>query len=198
MRALPILVAFGLAASGCNDRLNIVPMSPGLERMTRQPRFDPYERTMLFEDERTMRVPPEHSIPFGAPPSQSPVETGRADQRYLERLPIPLTRELVQRGRARFDAICANCHGVLGDGYSAVAMNLQLRRPPSLLVPRPPGRIFEVATDGYGMMPGFAWQLDTTDRWAIVAYIAALQLSAGVSLDSLPQPVAYEARRVLR
>ena len=187
-----------LAISACDSRLNVVPPSPGLLRMTEQPRFDPYQQTPLFEDTRTMRVPPEHSVPYAPTALDPALSRSSARGAYVERLPVPLTRELLARGRDRFDAICANCHGVLGDGQSAVAMNLQLRRPPSLLLPRPPGRIFEVATHGYGFMPGFDAQLDDTDRWAIVAYVAALQLSAGVGIDTLPEPVAYEARRLLR
>lgn len=187
-----------LAVAACDTSVNVVPPSPGLLRMTQQPRFDPYEQSTLFDDSRTMRIPPAHTVRFAATPADPALTTGALRGAYVERLPIPLTRELLTRGRERFDAICSNCHGVLGDGQSAVAMNLQLRRPPSLLIPRPPGRIFEVATHGYGFMPGFDAQLDDTDRWAIVAYVAALQLSASVAIATLPEPLADEARRGLR
>jgi hypothetical protein len=79
---------------------------------------------------------------------------------------------------------------VLGDGDSPVARNMQLRRPPSLLEARiraqPPGRIFETITHGFGLMPAHEALLALDERWAVVAYVGALQLAQGVAVDELP------------
>jgi hypothetical protein len=83
---------------------------------------------------------------------------------------------------------CAVCHGVLGDGDSQVALNMSLRRPPSLHLyrDRPDGYIFQVISRGFGLMPSYAGSISVHDRWAVVAYVRALQLSQFASVDQLP------------
>jgi mono/diheme cytochrome c family protein len=116
------------------------------------------------------------------------VATGRGgDGKVLTQVPIPLTRALLERGRARFEVNCAACHGLLGDGVSLVARNMALRPPPSLLAraQQPDGWYFQVMSEGFGLMPSYASALSVEDRWAVVAYLRALQLSQSMRVDRL-------------
>ena len=116
------------------------------------------------------------------------IATGRgADGKVLTRVPIPVTRELLERGRGRFEINCAVCHGYLGDGVSLVARNMSLRPPPSLLAraQQPDGWYFQVMSEGFGVMPSYASHLTVEDRWAVVAYLRALQLSQSQRADQL-------------
>jgi hypothetical protein len=94
------------------------------------------------------------------------------------------------------------CHGLTGDGASAVATNMVLRRPPSLIAAPvtefPPGRVFQVMSVGYALMPAYASELPVPDRWAVVAYLQALQRAAGTRLAELPALVRGEAEQALR
>jgi mono/diheme cytochrome c family protein len=98
-----------------------------------------------------------------------------------------MSRELLELGHKRFDITCGTCHGPLGDGDSIVARQMSLRPPPSLhkYVDRPAGYFFEVITRGFGMMASYAAELSIEERWAVVAYIRALQLSQGVPAREL-------------
>lgn len=116
------------------------------------------------------------------------VATGRGpDGKALARVPVPLTRALLERGRTRFDVNCAVCHGYLADGVSLVARNMSLRPPPSLLAraQMPDGWYFQVMSEGFGVMPSYASALTPEDRWAIVAYLRALQLSQSRTIGEL-------------
>ena len=94
-------------------------------------------------------------------------------------IPVPMTHKLLELGRKRYDITCGTCHGPLGDGDSIVARQMALRPPPSLhrYIDRPAGYIYEVITKGFGMMASYAAELTIEERWAVVAYIRALQLS---------------------
>ena len=146
---------------------------PDLERMKDQPNLRPYQASELFSDGRAMQAPPAHTVPRGSRTS-----------------PPPIDRALLQRGRARFDIFCAACHGRRGDGRSEVARNMELRPPPSLIEQPIRGfsdaRLAGVIGDGYGLMPSYALELPYDERWAVVAYLRALQLSASIEIDRLP------------
>jgi mono/diheme cytochrome c family protein len=108
-------------------------------------------------------------------------------------IPVPVTTALLARGRERFDVVCATCHGVTGTGESIVAEKMAFRRPPSLHLAStrayPPGRLYAIVKDGYGLMPAYASMLDVEERWAIVAYVRALWLSRAASVATLPSSV---------
>jgi mono/diheme cytochrome c family protein len=135
-----------------------------------------------------MRHPPEGTVPYRS--AVDPVlGTGLGpDGRPVAESPVAVDAKLLARGRARFDVFCAACHGVLGDGESQVALNMSLRKPPSLHQFRdvPDGHFFRVMTSGFGLMPSYAAELSVEDRWAVVAYVRALQLSQHATLDRLP------------
>ena len=111
----------------------------------------------------------------------------------------PVTRALVEQGRAHFDRICAACHGIRGDGDSVVATKMLLRAPPSVLEPRVRSlsdeQLREVIERGYGLMPSYASELSPDDRWATVAYVRALEIAQGVDVTILPAQVALDVRR---
>jgi mono/diheme cytochrome c family protein len=166
-----------------------------LERMLVQPRFRAYGETPLFVDGRMMRPPPEGTVPAG---DEEPTALGwLVDGQYRDRFPLPLTMELLRLGQRRFDTTCAACHGVLGDGASPVAMHMQLRPPPPLTSPKvremPVGRLVRIVEEGYGLMPSYAGLLSPEERWAVVAYVRALQLSQSVELEALPPTIHAEA-----
>lgn len=110
------------------------------------------------------------------------------DEIYVERIPIPLTSNTLERGRERFDIFCAPCHGAAGDGQGVITHH-DFPSPPTFHSPplreAPAGYIFDVITQGYGMMYSYADRLNPADRWAVVAYIRALQLSQHAPADKL-------------
>jgi mono/diheme cytochrome c family protein len=188
------LLAFAIAAC---DNGNA---TPDWSRMITQPKLLPYGETELFADQRAMRPVPAGTVPRGwiADPAR---RTGRTDAGEVTDVPLPVTRALLERGRQRFTIACATCHGTAGDGVSAVARNMQRRRPPSLYEPRivalTPGALYRVIVDGYGLMPSYAKLLEPDDRWAVIAYVRTLALSRTARLDALPPAIRDEAARRL-
>jgi mono/diheme cytochrome c family protein len=176
---------------GCEARPDRFPV--GFERMRDQPRADAYERSRFFDDGSVMRQPPKGAV------SQ---EIGdEADARALDAVPIAITPALMGRGRNRYETFCAPCHDLDGSARSPVAINMQLRRPPALLDDRiralSAGRVFQVITEGYGLMPSYAHQLSVDERWGVIAYVRALQLSQRATLAELPADVRAEAETAL-
>jgi mono/diheme cytochrome c family protein len=168
-----------------------------------QPRERAYRPSDFFGDGLVMRAPPDGTVPRERrtmnPTLMSGLSgfTGRVAEngervvRYASRIPIPVTPELLALGRKHFDITCATCHGPLGDGDSIVARQMSLRPPPSLhlYANRAPGYIFEVATRGFGMMASYAAELTVEERWAVVAYVRALQVSQSVPAAELPPAI---------
>jgi mono/diheme cytochrome c family protein len=186
-----------VAAGGCNEQL----LNPMADH--RQPRERAYRPSDFFEDGLAMPGPVEGTVPRErrtmSPTLTSGIATftgqvapnGERIVRYASKVPLPLTMELMALGRKRFDITCATCHGPSGDGESIVAKQMALRPPPSLLAytNRAPGYIFEVITHGFGMMASYAAELTVEERWAVVAYLRALQVSQSVPAASLPADV---------
>lgn len=175
-RLLPLAAALALTAC------------PRLDPMQRQAKFKAYQPSSFYPDGLAMRDPPDGTVPYHGLLDPT-VETGLgADGKPLAVSPVPFDQALLARGKAKFDVNCAACHGVLGDGDSQVALNMSLRRPPSLHLyrDRPDGYIFQVITKGFGLMPSYAHSISVHDRWAVVAYVRALQLSQHASVDQLP------------
>ncbi len=168
------------------------------------PRLDPmntgvnkrkaYQTSTQFPDGLAMRQPPAGAVAYQSA-IDPVVATGIDDDgKPVATSPVEVTAATLARGRSRFDVYCATCHGVLGDGESQVALNMSLRKPPSLHAYRDvgDGYIFRVVSNGFGLMPSYASELGVEDRWAVVAYVRALQLSQHATLDQLP-PGARES-----
>lgn len=161
---------------------------PRLDPMQRQQKVKAYQPSTAFDDGLGMRRPPAGTVPYG-PLLDPAVATGRGpDGKPVALMPVPVDAKLLARGRQRFDITCAACHGVLGDGESQVALNMSLRRPPSLHEFRdlPDGTLYQIISEGFGLMPSYATELSVQDRWAVVAYLRALQLSQHATLDQVP------------
>jgi mono/diheme cytochrome c family protein len=112
------------------------------------------------------------------------------DGKLLEAFPAPVTREMLERGRQRFEIYCSVCHGRTGEGNGMIVQR-GFPAPPSYHIDRlrnaPPGHRYDVITNGYGVMYSYASRVDPADRWAIAAYIRALQLSHHATLNDVPQ-----------
>jgi mono/diheme cytochrome c family protein len=161
---------------------------PRLDPMQRQQKIKAYQASDYYPDGIGMRAPPAGTVPYRSLAAFA-VETGVGpDGRPLAESPVPFTAGALARGKARFEITCAACHGVLGDGESQVALNMSLRKPPSLHAYRevPDGHIFRVVTHGFGLMPSYAATLTPEERWDVVAYVRALQLSQYAGVDQLP------------
>lgn len=184
-------------ASGCRSETAVHRLDPDLNRMREQPRYDIYEASRFFPDGKAMREPPAGTVPYGTPAERAAARVLASGGSQAE-LPLPLTRELLRVGRRKFEQTCAACHGVLGFGETVVATHMQ-RPPPSLHEPRiasqPLGRLYQVIEQGYGFMPAYATQLDEGERWAVAAYVVALQQSQATPIDELPPALADRVRR---
>jgi mono/diheme cytochrome c family protein len=193
-------VALALVVAGCRTEQTIVAPDPHLERMVDQPKAMPYGEAPLLPDGMTMQQPPDGTLSVDAV-AASEVTTGLTEDahpggessRYATRVPIPIDRALLETGRARFETICAACHGILGDGTSVVATHMALRKPPSLLVPPAStdevGEQFHTVVHGYGLMPSYRVQLSDREAWAVVAYLQALRLAQRARVSDLPPDV---------
>jgi mono/diheme cytochrome c family protein len=189
MRALPAALAL-VALTAC----------PRLDPMQRQPKYRAYQPGQAQPAGLAMRQPPAGTVPHRALPEPA-VATGLGpDGRPLPRTPLAPTAAMLARGRARFEVFCAVCHGLLGDGESQVALNMALRRPPSLHAYRdvPDGHVFQVVSNGFGLMPSYAAELSVEDRWAVVAYVRALQLSQHAALEQVPPDVRSKLQQEAR
>jgi mono/diheme cytochrome c family protein len=168
MRAL--CLAAVLLAGACHPE--------DIDPMERQPKLLPYATSDVFPDGRAMQAPPAGAVPR---------------ERDLEGSLPEVTPALLALGRARFDVVCAPCHGVAGDGDSIVAGKMGLAPPPSLHEPRlralAAGAIYGVISDGYGLMPRLSTHLRPRERWAVVAYVRALQLGQSLPLADAPEPL---------
>lgn len=155
--------------------LPLVLLIAGCERdMADQPRFEPLEAAAMFPNRQAARLPPEGTVARDADLAPVP-----------DRSPLALTQEVLNRGRERYDIYCSPCHGRVGDGRGMIPER-GFPPPPSYhsdaLREAPDRHFYEVISQGYGAMFSYASRVPPEDRWAIVAYIRALQLSQNATL----------------
>jgi mono/diheme cytochrome c family protein len=155
-----------------------------------QPKFKPLAQSDFYPDLRSARPPVEGTVARGQLREDAYFYTGKIGENPGDYLPFPATVELVERGQQRYNIHCAPCHSRLGDGNGIVPSRGFPRKPPSFHDQRlrkvPLGYLFDVMTNGFGIMPEYASQISPRDRWAIVAYLRALQLSQGATAADLP------------
>src|SRR5689334_11724555 len=148
--------------------------------MMNQPKAKPLSQSDFFANGTNARPPPPHSVPHGEAHENSAFYTGLVNGTYITQLPVKLTPELLNRGREQFEAMCAECHDRTGSGNGMVVQR-GFPQPPSFHADRlreaPIGHFYDVITNGYGVMYPYATRVEPEDRWAIAAYIRALQLS---------------------
>jgi len=157
--------------------------------MYNQPRQKPYAPSEFFDDGRSARPPVPGTIARGQLNDDPHLYTGRVDGQLVTTFPFPLDRAMLERGRDRYNIYCAPCHDRVGNGNGMVVLR-GYRQPPSLHIDRlrnaPVGHHFDVMTNGLGAMPDYAAQVSVHDRWAIAAYIRALQLSQRATTAEVP------------
>jgi mono/diheme cytochrome c family protein len=174
--AIPLLLALALPFAACRpDMMN-------------QPKAKPLSESDFFSNQAVARPIPPHTVERGGARENAAFYTGLTNGTYVTRLPVKLTPELLARGRERFDVMCAECHDRTGSG-SGMVVQRGFPQPPSYHVPRlrnaPIGHFFDVITNGYGVMYSYAASVEPEDRWAIAAYIRALQLSHNMKASEL-------------
>jgi len=158
------------------------------QKMADQPRYEPLAKSDFFGDERSARPLVEGTVARGQLRSDEELYTGRTNGTLTETLPFPVTKNVLLRGQERYDIFCSPCHDRVGTGQGMVVRR-GLRSPPSFHIDRlrtaPAGHFFDVITHGFGIMPDYAAQVAPKDRWVIVAYIRALQLSQNAKLTDV-------------
>jgi mono/diheme cytochrome c family protein len=154
-----------------------------------QPKYRPMREAAFFTDVRSARPLVEGTVARGHLRDDELLYTGKVNGAAATVFPFRVDATVMARGRDRFDIFCAPCHGRTGQGDGMVVLR-GYRRPPSLHQDRlrdaPPGHFFDVITNGFGAMPEYAAQVKAEDRWAIVAYMRALQLSGHATLADVP------------
>jgi mono/diheme cytochrome c family protein len=162
-----------------------------LNPMQNQEKQKTYRPSDFWPDTIGMRPPPPGTVAAAAYQGEDIALGAAEDGRPISRIPVKLTPEMLQLGRKKFEVNCAVCHGLLGDGDSLVAKNMAQRPPPSLhqRVRLEDGHYYQVISSGFGIMPSYAGELTVEERWAVVAYVRALQLSQRARLDQAPPEV---------
>jgi mono/diheme cytochrome c family protein len=177
-RVLPALLLAIAATLGCRIDMHI------------QPYYRPMDKSDFFGDARSARPPVEGTVARGDLRADSYFYTAKIGSTTGDYMPFPVTKEVLERGRERYNIICAPCHGRVGDGNGFIPTR-GFRQPPSFHIDRlrkvPVGYFFDVDTHGYGVMPDYAEQVEPRDRWCIAAYIRALQLSQNAKQNDIPQ-----------
>ena len=155
-----------------------------------QPKYIPLRQSDFFGDNRSGRQLIAGTVARGHLDDDIAFYTGKdAAGKFVDAFPFPVDRQVLERGQSRFNIYCAPCHDQLGTGDGMIVRR-GYRHPPSYHIDRlrqvQNGYLFDVITNGFGAMPDYAAQIEARDRWAVVAYIRALQLSQNASLHDVP------------
>jgi hypothetical protein len=160
-----------------------------------QPRQNPLSRSDFFADQRSERPPVEGTVARGQLHDDTYFYTGKVGGNPGDSMPFPVTRAVLERGRERYNIYCAPCHSRLGDGNGFIPSRGFARKPPTFHKERwqkaPLGYLYDIITNGSGIMPDYASQIPPEDRWKIVAYIRALQLSQNATKADIPAGQAF-------
>jgi hypothetical protein len=193
MRRLLVFTLFAALLVGCRGRQSEAPpIHPHLS-MDFQEKFQPQTYNPLFEDEASMRKPPTGTVARGQLRANSELFEGRTDNgEYVERIPVAVNRAVLERGQSQYNVYCAPCHGRSGDGNGIIMRGDYGYTPASSyhvdrLRQVTDGYLYDVIANGVRNMPAYAQQIPVRDRWAIVAYIRALQRSQYARPEGLPE-----------
>lgn len=193
-----VLIMRARVTTSTQPRIHIVP------DMDNQPRYKPQSRNPLFADRRAMRPPVAGTVARGTLAFDAAVRTGKIGEDWVAVNPIGLTPEFMQRGRERYDVFCSPCHGLAGAGDGMVAKRADelmegTWTPPTsfhteLIRERSDGQLFNTITNGIRNMPAYGPQIPVEDRWAIIAYVRALQRSQNATVDDVPADIRAQLR----
>lgn len=180
-RTFALVAVCGLLAAGCHTDMWVQPKHS-----------EPLQGSDLFENGMASRPKVAGTIPRGGMKLDEALYTGRLNGKLVTTLPFVMSKVDLNRGQERFNIVCANCHGQLGDGKGMIAMRgFNQRRPPASyhtdrLRGMPIGHFFDVMTNGYGAMFPQAPRVSVEDRWRVAAYLRALQLANNQTIDAVP------------
>jgi hypothetical protein len=163
-----------------------------------QPNYQTLEASDFFADGRASRPPVAGTVARGGLRLDPHLYTGKVDGAFVRSFPFAVTDEVMSRGRQRYEIFCTPCHSRIGDGRG-MAVRRGIAPPPSFHIDRlrdiEEGYLFDVIGNGFGRMYGYGAQIHVRDRWAIVAYLRALQLSQNVRPVDLPAAARQELQR---
>jgi mono/diheme cytochrome c family protein len=166
-----------IALSGCRQDMHDAPS------------YDPLQASPFFANGAASRTLVANTVARGQLREDELFYTGKLNGQAATEFPMPVTADLMARGQERFNVFCSPCHGRTGQGNGMIVQR-GFRQPPSYHEERlrnaPVGYFFDVMTNGFGAMQDYAAQVPPADRWAIAAYIRALQLSQGASVADVP------------
>lgn len=152
-------------------------------------RYDPLEASTFFADGQSARRLVPNTVPRGQLREDEHLYLGRINGQLADTFPMPVTAAVMARGQERYGVFCAPCHGASGSGNGMIVQR-GFRAPPSYHEERlrvaPVGYFFDVMTNGFGAMQDYAAQVPVADRWAIAAYLRALQLSQRATVNDVP------------
>jgi len=172
------ILLFSLGLSSCQQEMAV------------QPRYEPLQKSEFFDDERAARSLVEGTVARGLLRDNEHLYRGLVNGKPADTFPFTVDEPMLRRGQERFNIFCSPCHDDIGTGQGMIVRR-GYRAPPSLHTDRlrqtEPGMFFQHITRGLGAMPDYAEQIPPEDRWAIIAYIRALQLSQNVRLSDLPE-----------
>ncbi len=181
-----------------------LPRIQPIRDMAKQPKFKTQSANPLFADGRAMRPDVPGTVARGELREDAAYWLGRAPEGWVTAFPVQVTDRLVRRGQERYDIYCSPCHGLAGYGDGPVAKRADALQegtwtPPSsyhtdLIRSRPVGQLFNTITNGIRNMPGYAAQIPVADRWAIVAYVRALQRSQDAGIADVPAELQRQLR----
>jgi mono/diheme cytochrome c family protein len=175
-RALSI-VAVSLAVAGCRQDMHDAP------------RYEPLEASTFFANGQASRALVANTVARGLLREDTHLNEGKVNGQLATNFPMPVTADVMARGQERFNVFCSPCHGKTGSGNGMVVQR-GFRAPPSYHEDRlrsaPVGYFFDVMTNGFGAMQDYSSQVPVADRWAIAAYIRALQLSQRATVADVP------------
>ncbi|GIW44199.1 MAG: hypothetical protein KatS3mg077_1481 [Candidatus Binatia bacterium] len=172
------LMAAALAGAGCR------------RDMQDQPKYKGFRPSEFFADGRSVRPLVPGTVARGHLHDDALLYTGKVGENFSPEFPFPVTLAVLQRGQERYNIYCSPCHDRVGTGQGMIVQR-GYKQPPSFhqdrLRQQAPGYFFHVISNGFGVMPDYAAQIPVRDRWAIVAYIRALQLSQHATLADVPE-----------
>ena len=186
------LASLGVFMAGCHT-----------DMWTQPKHHHPYQESDLFADGNSSRPRVEGTVVYGKARLDDGKFTGRENGELVKEIPAELTLDgkkldtrkdllaVIKRGKDRYHAFCSHCHGEAGDGKGMIAQRGFRNRPPATyhsdrLRSMPVGHFYDVITNGYGVMYSQSGRVAVDDRWAIVSYLRALQMSQNIQLDTLP------------
>lgn len=192
------LIMRARVTTSSQPRIHVIP------DMDNQPKYKAQSRNPLFADRRAMRPPVDGTVARGDVVGEEELTTGKVDESWVVDIPVTVDENLLATGRQRYDIYCSPCHGLAGYGDGMVAQRADALQegtwtPPTsfhtdLIRQREAGHIFNTISNGIRNMPAYSPQISVEDRWAVVAYVRALQLSQNATTDDVPEDIRAQLR----